>query len=298
MNNRILSISFSLIALSGTALADTPTITDDKNTPARAAFFVGIGGGYGNASVTQSTYARGVSSQYDASSGVLLSNGTADGSTGNWSNNQSTFAPIGQVGYFQHAGDSDWLWGSKFLYRYFGTTSNQKNVQVPQAGEHTSTAGVVTPFTGFESINPLQTSVNSQLGLLAFFGKSFGNSRVYVGAGPAAYQIQTKINNNVGYAYTTRPEYISITGTPANYSSTEWVMGGAFELGGSYYVDKSWFIDANYSLGVTANKTTNYSSNFTNTNSTYNQTAVGTNYLQTRQSFITNEFTVSINRAF
>ena len=286
-------IGASFILLSGNAFADT--YADNKNIPAKVAFFVGIGGGYGNASVTQSTYARGVSQVYAAGTNELVSNGTADGSTGNWSNNQSTFAPIGQAGYFQHFGDSDWLWGSKFLYRYFGTTSNQKNVEVPQVGDHISTAGVVTPFAGFESINPLQTSVNSQLGLLAFFGKSFGNSRVYVGAGPAAYQIQTNINNNVGYAFLDKTLQ-SITGTPANYSSTEWVMGGAFELGGSYYINKSWFIDANYSLGVTANKTTNYSSPFTNTADGY--TTVGTNYLQTRQSFITNEFTISINKAF
>ena len=297
MNNRILSISFSLIAPSGAVLADTPTITDDTKTPARAAFFVGIGGGYGNASVTQSTYARGVSQVYTAGTTDLISNGPADESTGNWSNNQSTFAPIGQAGYFQHFGDSDWLWGSKFLYRYYGTTSNQKNVVVPQAGYHVAVpSGSVTPFTGFETIDSLQTSVNSQLGLLAFFGKSFGKSRVYIGAGPAAYQIQTNINNNVGYAYIPPPTINSITGAPVSYSSTEWVMGGAFELGGSYYIDRSWFIDANYSLGVTANKTTNYSGAFTNTAD--GDTTVGTNYLQTRQSFITNEFTVSINKAF
>ena len=173
-------IGASFILLSGNAFADT--YADNKNIPAKAAFFVGIGGVYGNASVTQSTYARGVSQVYAAGTNELVSNGTADGSTGNWSNNQSTFAPIGQAGYFQHFGDSGWLWDSKFLYRYFGTTSNQKNVKVPQVGDHISTASVVTPFAGFESINPLQTSVNSQLGLLAFFGKSFGNSRVYVGA--------------------------------------------------------------------------------------------------------------------
>ncbi|UOA08851.1 hypothetical protein [Methylobacter sp. S3L5C] len=293
MNNIHLSalVAFSLSTLT------TPLMADDENAPAKSAFFVGIGGGYGNADLTQSTWAKGDSNVYDATTGSLVSIGTAQDGTGNWSNNQSTFAPIGQVGYFQHFGDSDWLWGSKFLYRYFGTTSNQKNVVVPQVGYHVAVPdGAVTPFTGFETIDSLKTSVNSQLGLLAFFGKSFGNSRIYFGAGPAAYQIQTNINGNVGYAYIPPPTIISITGTPANYSSTEWVMGGAFELGGSYYINKSWFVDVNYSLGVTAQKTTNYSGAFTNTVS--GETSVGTNYLQTKQSFITNEVTVSINKAF
>jgi len=272
--------------------------TADDNAPARSAAYIGIGGGYGLVNLNQSIYAKGISNIYDAGTSTLTNTGAADGSTGNWSNSQSTFAPIGQIGYFAHFDDeSDWLWGAKFLYRYYGTTSSQYNVSVPQAGSFKSTStGQVTPFTGFETINPAQTSVNSQLGLLAYIGKSFGNSRVYFGAGPAAFQIQSNLIGNVGYAYLPYPTVSSVTGGPVNLSTNQWLVGGAFELGGSYYLDNSWFVDANYSFGVTATQSVNYSTAFTNT--TLGSTSVGTNYVQPSQYITTHSFTISINKAF
>mgnify|MGYP006275051195 CR=1 FL=1 len=274
------------------------TVVADGSAPARSGMYVGIGGGYGLVNVSQSIYAKGVSNVYDEGTTTLSNIGTADGSTNNWDNSQSTFAPLGQIGYFAHFDDdTDWLWGAKFLYRYYGTTSSQYNVSVPQAGTFTSaTTGAVTPFTGYEVINPAQTSVNSQLGLLAYIGKSFGNSRVYFGAGPAAFQIQSNMIGNIGYAYIPYPTLNSITGNPVNLSTNTWLVGGAFEVGGSYYLDQSWFIDANYSFGITATQSVSYSTQFTNTAS--GQTTVGTNLVQPSQSITTQSLSVSINRAF
>ena len=286
------------------ALATPFLVMAEEGAPARSAMYVGIGGGYGLVNMSQSIYAKGVSDAYQSGTNTLNYTGTASGSTGTWDNSQSTFAPLGQIGYFAHFDDdTDWLWGAKFLYRYYGTTSSQYNVSVPQAGAYTSTAnqppaGTVTPFTGFEVINPAQTSVNSQISLLGYIGKSFGNSRIYFGAGPAAFQIQSNMIGNDGYAYVPPPTVTSITGMPVNLSTNTWLVGGAFEVGGSYYLDQSWFIDANYSFGITATKSVNYSTPFTNTGATSGQTTVGTNYVQPSQSITTQSLSVSINRAF
>jgi hypothetical protein len=40
-----------------------------------------------------------------------------------------------------------------------------------------------------------------------------------------------------------RPEDIS--GRPQDFSSTDWVFGGAVTIGETYLVDESWFIDLN-----------------------------------------------------
>ncbi|MFX9123841.1 hypothetical protein ABTN41_20645, partial [Acinetobacter baumannii] len=75
------------------------------------------------------------------------------------------------------------LWGTKFLYRYLGTTSTNQGVDVPQTGAFTSNNS--SSFTGNVVVQSSQIAVNHEFALMPFIGRSFNNnSMVYFGAGP------------------------------------------------------------------------------------------------------------------
>jgi len=76
-----------------------------------------------------------------------------------------------QLGYFQHVGSSNWLWGAKFSYSYLGTTSGTQNLIIPRFG--TSTNPNVSTFTGFSVTQSYSVSINSQIAAILFVGRSF-----------------------------------------------------------------------------------------------------------------------------
>ncbi len=93
-----------------------------SNVP-RSLFFAGAGAGLGIvASDEQSVFNKGISRIFD--NGVLLGTGTAEGPPVTPDlGADATGVPLVQLGYFQHFGDSDWLWGIKLSYSYLGTTN-------------------------------------------------------------------------------------------------------------------------------------------------------------------------------
>lgn len=163
-----------------------------SNVP-RSLFFAGAGGGLGLlCSGEQSVYNKGISTIFNA--GTVLGHGTADGPPETPTlSTKANIIPIVQLGYFQHFGDSDWLWGVKGSYSYQGDTLTEHNLIIPQLG--TSSIPGVPGFTGFSVIGSYDVFVDHQFILTPFVGRSFQNSFVYAGAGPSLSHVGASLSS-------------------------------------------------------------------------------------------------------
>lgn len=238
-------------------------------------FYMGLGVGLNSTRYNgQMLEATGTSDVTNTATGAFVSSGTAGGpAVGIDMNTAFGASPTIQGGYFEKFKDSSYLWGVKFSYGYLGGTSSTNYlIRVPQYGSYSNG----TPFTGNAIANSYQKSINHQFSLIPYFGQSFEKGTVYVGVGPTLSQVDTKINNLVGFADIngTRTD---ISGTPQNFSASQWLWGGAMVLGGTYYFDKSWFLDLSYTISMTQNKTASYYSTFNNpsTPNTYSGSLIG-----------------------
>lgn len=200
----------------------------------------------------------------------------------------------------KHFTDSALFWGGKFSYQYLDVTLSNNDTTIAQSGGFVSTGAAATlpssPFTGNYVVQSVQTSVNHDLLLLAFFGNSFKHSDIYLGVGPSLFGMQNKIYNVTGYA-NLEGVTTNISGAPANFSKTMWVWGGAAQLGAAYHVDPTWFFDFNYTYAITARDTVKYSAPFTNVTEIGN-TQVGTSYIHSAQHVVVQSVVISINKAF
>jgi hypothetical protein len=257
--------------------------------------FIGLGGSYNSIKLDQDLYAAGVSNVY--SGATLVAFGQAGGPANPFHDNQSTFAPEAQAGYFSNFANSSWLWGVKFRYKYLGITSTDRLVDSPQTGSFTNTgaAPANTSFSGNVIIQSSQSTINHELAFLAFLGHSFGSANVYLGAGPALFGTKSDVYHAIGYA-DINGTHVSITGTPVNYSSSNWVWGTATQIGMTYLFAPTWFLDINYTFAFSRRFTNNYSSAFSSTTDGYVDT--GTLYVSTSQRVTTQALAVSINKAF
>jgi hypothetical protein len=262
-----------------------------------SSFFLGVGGGYNVSTFgTQNVFAVGTSNVFQ--NGLLTSSGSAAGPANIETNSQSEVAFSAQGGYFQHFYGSDWLWGAKFAYSYLGATSIVRNALLPQAGSFTPTgSNTAVPFTGNALVQSFQTNVTHQLTFIPFIGKSFDRSMIYIGAGPTLSQVRTTLNGLIGFADIngTRTD---VSGSPVNFSSTNWVYGGAATVGASYFLSQSWFIDVNYTFAITGNNTSGFSGPFTNPNGANGSTTVGTMVGTSAGKLITQGIMATINKTF
>jgi hypothetical protein len=261
----------------------------------RGFFFIGLGGSYNSLKSDQELYSAGVSNVY-AGDGTLVAFGQAGGPANPFSDTKSTFAPEAQAGFFSPFGNSTWLWGAKFRYKYLGTTSTSSLVDAPQTGSFTNTvaAPANTSFTGNVVIQQSQMRVDHELVFFGFLGQSFGNTSVYLGAGPALFGTKSFVNHAIGYA-DINGTHVSISGAPAYYSSSNWVWGAAMQVGMTYWLAPSWFLDFNYTYAFSKRYTNNYSSPFASMTQGYTDT--GTLYVSTSTRVTTQAFAVSINKA-
>jgi hypothetical protein len=293
--------AFSLIAVAvvgATACAGASAQSSSEAIPAASfapptsGFFVGLGGSYNAISVVNpNVYAQGVSNVYQ--SGTLVAVGAAGGSADIHLDLQSRYAPVLQAGYFEHFVDSKWLWGAKFSYSYLGSSSTKPNLLVPQAGSFTSSTP--STFTGNVLVKSYEVSINHQMILTPFIGRSFERSFVYAGVGPSLSQTQTDLKGVIGFA-DINGGHTDITGTPTSFSSSQWALGGAAAAGITYFLDRSWFMDMAYSISMTQAPSSNFSGPFSGSTSGYVSTGIlSGNY---SANVITQSLTVSINKAF
>lgn len=236
--------------------------------------YIGVGFGANSTEFNdQRLQATGISTATNMSNGNV-STGTAGGPpVGIGMGSSNAIAPAIQAGYFQKFQDSTYLWGAKFSYSYMGGSSSTTNrILIPQYGTYPSGAS----FTGNAVAASYQKTIKNQISLIPYFGQSFDRSTIYFGVGPTISQVNTKINNLIGFADLNGVR-TDVSGTPQSFSATQWVYGGAAMLGGTYFLDKTWFLDFSYSYAMTQNKTSNYFSTFDNpgTTTSYKGSLIG-----------------------
>ena len=277
-------------------LRDTRDSWVESGVP-RSAFFLGLGGSYNTSNFgTQNVYAVGTSDVFQA--GVLTSSGSAAGPANVFIGSESNFAFSLQGGYFQKFAGSNYLWGAKFSYSYLGGTASVRNALLPQAGSFTPTGSVTpVPFTGNAVVGSYQTSIIQQIAFVPFLGRAFERSFVYLGAGPTLSQVRTNLNGLVGFA-DINGATTDVSGAPIDFSSTNWVWGGAGMIGATYFFDPTWFLDVSYTVAVTGNQTAYFSGPFTNPNATSGSTTVGTMVGNSTGKVVTQGVTVTINKIF
>ncbi|CAN1489006.1 COG3637 Opacity protein and related surface antigens [Methylophilaceae bacterium] len=222
----------------------------------------------------QDVTATGTSVVTNSTTHAAVSSGTAGGpAVGIDLNTVNAYAPSIQAGYFEKWQNSNYLWGSKFTYSYLGgSTATNDFIRIPQYGAYANG----TPFTGNAIASSYQKTIKHQMSLIPYLGQAFERSTVYLGAGPTLSQVNTKINNLVGFADLNGVR-TDISGVAQNFSDTQWVIGATAMLGGSYYLNNTLFLDINYSYSMTKNKTSNYYSTFHNVSSpnTYDGELIG-----------------------
>jgi hypothetical protein len=244
-------------------------------------WFAGLGGSFNSVKLDQSFGGTASTNIYNASS-VLVATGTAGGPAPPFHDTLTTFAPVAQLGYFRNFAGSEWLWGTKFSYKYLGLTFADQNVDSPQTGTFTSTGNppTTTPFTGNASALSAQNSVNHELALMPFLGHAFRHGRFYLGGGPVVFQTQTRIYGLSSHA-DINGESTNIGGPPINLASNAWMWGGAWQCGMVYYVRPSCFFDISYDFMVTGSYSHNYPTPTSNTS--------------TNSSGVTNTYVTLIN---
>jgi opacity protein-like surface antigen len=150
-------------------------------------------------------------------------------------------------------------------------------------------------FTGNVVIGSYRTRIDHEIAFMPFIGRAFARSYVYLGAGPALFATQTKIDNAIGFA-DVNGIHADVTGTPDNFASSQWVWGGAAQIGLAYYLDHGWFLDLNYTYARTGKFTSNFSAPFSSSSAGYQ--SVGTLFVSPSQRVTDQSFSVSINRGF
>ncbi|MCX7115145.1 MAG: hypothetical protein NTW08_04495 [Gammaproteobacteria bacterium] len=290
--------SFNIFALPFAAIFTGSAIAADLE-PAlvpQSAFFGGLG--VGGSSVNfenQHVYAGGTTWQ----PGPVI--GWGAGSTNFMLNSSSAPVPFIQAGYFQHVSGSQWMWGGKMSYSYLNISAD-RNLLIPQTGGVTATVlGATTtyPFTGNYTVQTYQQTLNHQISLIPLIGRSFEKKYVYLGIGPTFSQTKMSIENMASPIAFVDGHFISPTGAGngSNYSTNQWLFGGAAMVGATYFINPTWFVDVSYSYSMTGIETSSWGGPWIDTLSN-GSTRIGNNTGTSSGSVNTQAFSVSINTVF
>ena len=224
-------------------------------------FFAGVGGSFNSVRVSQELYASGALDAY--MNNLLVATGEASGPAAPFTQTETTFAPVAQLGFFRTLSESSWQWGAKFSYKYLGLNFTDTDVDAPQYGAVTPTPNAVPgyTFTGHEIQESVQTSVNHQLSFFPLLGRSFNRGRVYFGGGPVAFQTDASIYQAIGFA-NLNGEHTDITGWPVDFADSQWMWGGGGQFGFVHHFTPNCFLDFSYDFVFTGDYTINNSGNF------------------------------------
>jgi opacity protein-like surface antigen len=277
----------------------TPAFAGEYQPPAEhfpaSGFFIGLGGSYNSTKFSQDLYASGISDIFSGS--TLVAFGEAGGPSSPFRETESSFAPEVQLGFFRNFADHEWLWGAKFRYKYVDLTSDDSLIDSPQSGSFTNTGAAPSgsSFTGNVIIESSHTKIEQEFSLLAFVGQPFGRGTVYFGAGPVLFGARSNLYGATGFAALDGAHF-DITGMPSNFSSSDWVWGGAAQIGMTYQLDETWFLDLNYTYAVSREFSHDYSTPFASAADGY--TDSGTLFINTSQRVNSQAFAISINKLF
>lgn len=235
-------------------------------------FFIGAGASYNRMLGRDGNiYATGLSEVYQGA--AIAATGAATGGTDVPLRAHNGVAPAVQAGYIGHIGGSAWLWGVKATYNYAGGKADANNVLVPQYGGFQSS----DPNTSFEGrllVHQYKASLKHQFALLPIIGYSFGQLGVYAGAGPTISQTTGEMNGVIGFA-NINGRHQDITGTPVNFKTSHWTVGGAATVGVLWRFDDHWFLDVNYTYARTGKTRDRFFAPFVNPDGGYTYTGVG-----------------------
>lgn len=284
--------------------AQEPVLQKEDSLPAESlpimmptsGFYGGLGLGAAITSYgSQYVYNKGISEIYE--NGVLTTTGVAEGPAipNPYLPATGSVIPAAQLGYFSKFKNSSWLWGAKFTYSYLGTSSTPQVLAIPQSGSSSDSG--ISSFGG-TSYNTYSIRANSQFALMPFIGKAFNRGFVYGGAGVALTQVQTSLNDVVGFA-TFNGVNTNVSGTPQNFSASQWAYGVAATAGVTYFLSKSVFLDLSYTFSKPNASTVYTSQPFSNPSSnpsspSYYGTLIGS----ATSNLTTNAIVLTINTKF
>jgi opacity protein-like surface antigen len=289
-----LAIAVAAIAtLAGTSVlaADMPV----KAPPATvwSWFYIGAGGSFNWSRFDQAL--QGVSGIQNITIGPdLVAQGQEGGPFFDFNRNKSGFAPDVQLGYVVPFAGGDWQAGLKFTYKYANIVSRE-NVSVPQSGTLTTVVGPPTtiPITGFVQISPAEIKLRHQLALVATIGRAFDRLTIYAGGGPALFRVETNFINGVAFAVV-GGETFNASGAPITFLNSNWVWGGAAQVGATYALAPRWFLDFAYTFARSKSFNIQNSASFTNQSGP--ATTSGSGVLNTQERVTTQSVTLTLNR--
>jgi hypothetical protein len=249
----------SCLAGGNCASGDSCMVSDVCEPPCcyySSGWFAGVGGSYNSVKVDSTVSGVGTSQIYSGS--TLVAIGTAGGPAAPFADTETTFAPLVQLGYVQNVEGSDWLWGTKLSYKYLGLTLSDDGFDAPQTGVYEVLSPPSTStLTGNAYTDSAQTLVDHELALIPFLGRSFDRGRFYFGGGPVVFDTESRLYGLSSYA-DINGVHTNIGGAPLNLASSNWMWGGAGQMGMMYYFNPSCFLDVSYDFMVTGEYTQNW----------------------------------------
>lgn len=240
-------------------------------------FFLGVGGSYNNGQVSA-----------DTSLTLTAANGFPPlavfaGSTGSYKQTAQRFSPEAQLGYFKYLSASQWLWGVEFLYQYSNLSLNAIDFSTLLASPSTIVRDTL-------QLGGVRNDINHSLMLPFFLGHSYSKGFVYGGIGPSVFYTTQRV------AYVDESHSANYIGIINGLAKSQWVPGGAAQVGLTYYLNPSWFLKINYTCAFSGNYSINKEVAFVD--GVNNGLNSGSLTLNTRQSLITQEAALSINKLF
>jgi opacity protein-like surface antigen len=257
----VTAASLSIIFASHVLAADV-TVPSASFVP--SGFFAGLGASYSAVRLEQEGYGIGLTEIFDGEIPVAV--GRAVGPTPPFRETDDRLGFDAQAGYLDVLTDTgDWLWGMKLGYKYLGAELTDRDIDSPQTGTYIQFLPEPEEgtLTGNAVLKSVQTEVDSEVLFVPFLGHSFSNSYIYAGAGPAVFKTRSKINDLVGLADIDGHRF-DLTGTPMDFSGSQWMWGGAVQAGFTYFLSESWFVDVNYTYARSKKYEQKYSAPFTN----------------------------------
>jgi opacity protein-like surface antigen len=281
-----------IFATSGAFAATPPSPAAWETT----GFYIGVGGSSNWTHFDQSL--QGISGVINVFNGpTLVAQGQEGGPYFDFDRNISSFSPDFQFGYTAAVGGG-WLVGFKFAYKYANADSKE-NANIPQNGTGSilsgPDAGTVAPITGYVLSSPAEINLKHQFSLIGTVGHSFGRVTLYAGGGPALFRVETNFFDTIPFA-TTSLHGTFPAGAPMSVSNSNWVWGGAAQIGATYALVGGWFLDCAYTYAQSAT--------FNIQNSVFVQNQVGAvstsgpAVLNTEERVINQSITVTLDYRF
>ena len=219
-------------------------------------WFAGVGGSYNSVKIDSRVGGSGLTDIYD--NGTLVAVGFAGGPAPPFNETVTTFAPVAQFGYSQNIRDSEWLLGYKFQYKYLGLTIASDGFDAPQVGVYE----IINPpststFTGNATTESAQVSVNHEIAMIPFIGRSFGRGSFYIGGGPVVFDTESHLYDLSSYADIDGVR-TNVGGRPLTLAHSTWLWGGAAQMGMIYNVSPACYLDFSYDFMVTGEHLTEW----------------------------------------